>query len=110
MPILLKQNFEELMKHQWANFIDKTQLMGFALKNARNANLPVQKNVTQAPVRTRISITKFDLQSNGFEIWIEFTVPIESGLCVGTHIAFLDFTRGDLKLIETCGVNFETQS
>lgn len=104
------QKLEALFLANWAKLIDKTQFLKRVLSDARDFKAPVVSQEDAPPgSTTKMTITKFQPQGKGcFEIWVEFNLPRENGVLVGTHIYELSLD-GDATLISTSGVSFESK-
>lgn len=104
------QKLEALLLANWANLIDKTQFLKRVLSDARKFKAPVVSQEDNPPgSTTKMSITKFKPLGNAkYEVWVEFTLPRESGVLVGTHIYELS-QDGEATLVETSGVSFESK-
>lgn len=102
--LLFRERFQQLLLANWTSLIDASTVMRRALVDARDAELKVVREKDAPLPRTRITITKFELEiNNRFEIWAEFTIPQERGVAVGTHIYSLNLD-GELELKNTLGV------
>jgi hypothetical protein len=77
------------------------------LSDAQHAELVELHADDPPPRKTKITITKLKLIEDEFEFWVEFTVPHERGVVVGTHIYRLNL-QGQLDLNETHGTLFTT--
>jgi len=104
--LIIPEQLETLLLAHWADFVNKTALLRRVLEDARDANFKtVRKDVTPSP-QTKISVTRFRLiDNNKFELWIEFSIPKEGGVAVGTHTYLLEL-GGSLSLQESYGVIF----
>jgi hypothetical protein len=104
------QKLEALFLANWANLIDKTQFLKRVLADARDYKAPVVSQEDAPPgSTTKMTITKFEPLGKGqYEIWVEFTLPRESGVLVGTHIYQLSLD-GEATLVNTSGVCFESK-
>ena len=101
--IISLNNLEEVLKKNWATFFDKKKLLVTVLKDARKIDFKVSKQKQCPPQNIKVLITNFKfLSGNLFEIWVEFTVPKDHGVIIGTHIYSLCLD-GDLKLIKSFG-------
>lgn len=103
------EQLESLFLKNWAEFIDKTALIRKVLVDARDADLKMIEG--QAPAsQLSITITRFCLIDNSnFEVFVEFTVPKDNGIIVGSHVYLTDLS-GNFQLQDTYGVIFQTQS
>lgn len=92
MEIIKIKNLEQLLRTNWASFIDKSQLLANILIAIRDANLP-QKQLKTPPERRGIQLTvsRIELQKDGFLVWLEFSIPQEHNITIGTLEAILGF-------------------
>ena len=102
MKLMVKQRLESLLLAHWADFFNREQLVRVVLEIARDADYKVIEQQNIPPKQIKLSVTKFSIEEKGFETWIEFTVPQENGVIIGTHILLLDLT-GEFQLINTYG-------
>lgn len=110
MKIILEDKLQELLVTNWANFIDKTKFMAAVLQNTRDAQLALHKTNEMPPQRMSLTITKFAVvDKSTFEIWVEFSVPIDERVAVGSHIYHLGMD-GELELKESYGCRFESEA
>lgn len=88
------EKLEEILVAQWAGFINPTKLMAWTMQQVR-ANLDTDFIVvTDADFSnrgTQITVSRCQLRSGGFLLWIDFTIPYEGNIAVGTVEALLDF-------------------
>ena len=77
--------------------------MSYVLEIVRDTELAIMEQATIPKVGIQISISRFELQHDGFLIWVEFKVPKgDSKIAVGTSELKL-FTSGSLSHIKTIG-------
>lgn len=103
--LIIPEQLEKLLLKNWADFFNKNKLILKVLEDTRNSSFQVKK---QKPLNNQlsISITKFYPFDNcSFEIWIEFCVPIEAGVAIGTHTYSSDLF-GVLELKQSYGMIF----
>jgi hypothetical protein len=111
MEIVKKEKLEQLIKAHWSEFMDTRALLGFVLKEAREANY---QTIQQIPPTTQVKVvvTKVNIVDLGtLELWAEFSVPVNAGMAIGTHIFYLkiDAHQCQLQLQETFGTCFVPQ-
>ena len=101
--VILYEKLEELLLANWANFLDRTQFLRRVLEDTRNATLS-RSSQSELPERQiKLSVTKMEYQNSGdFEVWAEFSVPLDDGIAVGTHSYSLKLS-GELELKQTYG-------
>jgi hypothetical protein len=102
---------EEILQNNWTNFLDHLLLMRMVLEDVRNNsfNKIKQENIPEKQVK--FSITKFCINENNnsnyeFEFWVEYTIPKEKGVVIGTNIYLLNL-KGEIKLDTYFGTHFE---
>jgi hypothetical protein len=105
--IILSNVFEQILLANWASFLDKRQLLKNVLEDARNNEYPISLQEEIPPRHIKMTLTKFSTTNNMFTIWIEFTVPKEEGVVVGSHVYNLKL-NGELSLVESFGTHFCT--
>jgi len=103
--ILINEQFEQLLLANWANILDKTQLMKTVLLLARSNEFPVIRQEEIAPQNTKIMVTRFRPEGNSFSVWAEFTIPKDEGVVIGTHTFSLTLD-GELTHEESFGTFF----
>jgi len=107
--LIIPEKLEQLFLQNWAEFVDKTALIRRVLADARDADLQVV-NGDPPTSQLKLTITRFHLVDNTkFEVWIEFAIPKDGGMIVGSHV-YLTECSGDFQLQDTYGVIFQTQS
>jgi len=105
MNLIKKTELENVLLSNWANFIDKTQLIKTTLEKTSFTNFRKLSQDKIPAKNLKIQITKFEPKTNYFLVWIEFSVPKENGVVIGEHEAELTLS-GELKIIETNGTHF----
>ena len=97
---------EKLLQSQWTEFLDKPQLIRAVLEYARDEDYRVLKQTDIPSRQFKVTITKFAIQKPlQFEAWVEFTVPKDEGVVIGTHVLILSLD-GEMELKETYGTHF----
>jgi hypothetical protein len=87
--IINNKKFEELLTTKWANFLDYRKVIAFVMAVVRDTDLPTHVEENLPPKGVEITISRFSIQSNGFLLWIDFTIPKEGGFAMGTCEAHL---------------------
>ena len=107
MEVLITEKLELLLQSKWTEFLDRQQLMRLCLEYVRDTAYRTLKQKDIPTVQIRLTVTKFAIIPNPseFELWIEFSVPKDNGVVVGTHVVSLNF-KGEMKLKETHGTHF----
>lgn len=103
--IILFDAFEQVLLANWSSFLDKTQLLKIVLEHARNNEYSTSLQDKIPPRHTKVTLTKFTPKNKKFLIWVEFTIPKEEGVVVGSHVYDLMFD-GELVLTESYGKYF----
>jgi hypothetical protein len=111
MENVLNQNkLEHLLLTNWADIIDRTQMLRLVLTHAQNSDYRLLEQSKIPPRQVKLTITKFSLvESNKFEVWAEFSVPKNEGVVVGTHVLSLSLS-GEMNLKESYGTHFVPES
>ena len=104
MKVLNKAKLEELLVANWTKFMDTKAMMAFVLGCVRDN---IEKNFCVMPGSAsnkgvQITVSRFHIAQDGFTIWIDFHVPQEEGVAVGTSELHLSPT-GTLTHIRTLG-------
>tara|TARA_Y100000034_G_scaffold127552_1_gene180490 strand:+ start:998 stop:1336 length:339 start_codon:yes stop_codon:yes gene_type:complete len=107
--LIIKKKLESLLQTKWGDFMDKSQLMRRTMEFARDTEYRVFQQQDVPPQKLELSITHFALMENGFEVWIEFTIPKGQGVIVGTHVCSLSLS-GKLDLTDSHGTHFLPKS
>lgn len=101
--MLKKNKLEELLLTNWTKFIDMKLFSKIITENVHaNINQLAFLNKQKQITGTKITISKFQLLSEGFVIWVEFQIPYQNNMTEGT-IEFLLLYSGHLKHIQTIG-------
>jgi len=93
------EKLEKILLKHWADFLNYKQLMAFTLEVVRDnkTSLTVQAESDLPEKSVQIVLSRFELVRFGFVLWIDFTVPNDNEIAVGTVEAFLSNT-GELRL------------
>lgn len=103
---LNQEKFEQLLLANWTTFLNQNLLLKKVLENVRDSELPKTIQEDIPPVSTKITITKFGVKDKTeFELWIEFSVPKDQGVAIGSHVYTLRLD-GELILKENYGRHF----
>ena len=104
MKILNKEKLEELLIVKWPQFIDTSKLMKFIIENTKSQQSHFG-HIENTEIKTKgnqITISRFDLTSQGFIIWVEFQIPLENKIAFGTTELLIN-SAGILTHIQTIG-------
>lgn len=108
MNVLNVKKLESLLVSKWAEFLDRQQIMRLTLEYARDREYKLQLQKSM-PTHTKLSVTHFGVTDNGFEIWIEFTVPKGKEVVMGTHILDMNL-HGEVQLRDSYGTRFVAEN
>jgi hypothetical protein len=111
MKVLNTAKLEELLVANWTKFLDTKAVMAFVLASVRDnieQNFCVMSGSTSNK-GVQITVSRFQMAQDGFTIWIDFHVPQEEGVAVGTSELHLSPT-GTLSHIRTLGNLFAKAS
>ena len=89
--ILNQEALSNLLLRNWTSFIDKNGLVTFILQQARDATFPIidrPANFTAASNPT-FTLSRADLTKKGILLWIEFSIPSDQQIKIGTCEAIL---------------------
>ena len=106
--IINKQNLEKLLMSKWTTFMDSKQVIAFTLLTVRNQKDSfqiVQEEENLPEKNIQITISRFEPCPEHFTVWIDFTVPHENEIVVGTVETKLKL-NGDLNLLNIVGTRF----
>ena len=105
MKVLIKEKLELLLQSKWTEFLDRQQLLRLCLEYVRDTAYNTLKQ--EKTIQLRISVTKFIVTESfpEFEMWVEFTIPKDNGVVIGTHVFALNL-NGEINLKETHGTHF----
>ncbi len=108
--MLLKQKLAQLLKAHWTEILDQTQLMKLVLENVRDGDFPIRSGLRlRHPKQTIISVTHFNVEGDGFVIWIEFQAPRDGSMAIGTQVYSLGL-NGEVHLQKNYGTVFLAES
>ncbi len=105
MTVLKQGKLEELLVANWTSFMDYSKLMAFVLKCVRDNVNKDFSILTQSSVKRKgvqITLSRFQLVENGFIVWVDFSVPHENNVAVGTSELHLS-PSGTLTHMRTLG-------
>ena len=108
MKVLNKDGLESVLLQNWSKFSDTTKLMAFVLQQVRDHEWIVAKEETpQGSTRSiSLSLSRCSWVEHGFEVWVEFTVPIDKGIAIGTVEAIIR-DGGEVHPLDITGVLFK---
>lgn len=106
MKVLITEKLEQLLQSQWTSFLDQNKLVKITLEHVRDTAYETLQQKQMPKRQTRISVTKFLVTESPLvlEMWVEFLVPKDAGVVVGTHVFYVSLT-GEVKLKETHGTH-----
>lgn len=102
--VINNEKLEQLLTKNWAEFIDYRKLIAFIMICVRDNKdtFPIHKELDLPKKNVEITISKFSIKRDKFLLWIDFTVPQESGFSIGTCEAYLT-NLGELILNQVVG-------
>jgi len=111
MKVLITERLEQLLQSKWAEFLSPQQMMRISLEYARDTEYPTLPKREIHKVQVRASVTKFLVTEipSEFEIWVEFSIPKDDGVIIGTHVMSLSLA-GEVKLKESHGTHFVVET
>jgi len=107
MKILIAEKLERLLQLNWTEFLDRQQVVRLCLEYVRNTAYKTLQQKEIPKIKFQASVTKFMITdvASEFEVWIEFSVPKDNGVVIGTHVLSLSLS-GEAKLKESHGTHF----
>jgi hypothetical protein len=98
------EKLEELLISKWSHFINTSKLFEFIEKNAKKHqnSFGIINDTTIKLKGKQLMLSCFQLTTQGFIVWVEFTVPIDIGVASGTT-ELLITTKGIVSHIQTIG-------
>lgn len=101
MTLFDKKSLQNLLQRNWTSFIDKNKLMAFILTYVRDADLPKGKDITPHKGML-LTISRISLLDKGILLWIDFRVPTNNKIKIGTCEAILSYD-GVIQLTDLVG-------
>lgn len=105
MYIIIKPLFEEHLLRTWANFIDHKKLIVKVLQIVQDTEFPITKTKEIKQKSVGIKLSRFEPQTTNFSLWVEFSIPQEESMIIGTS-EFTMSPLGELNHIQTIGNKF----
>lgn len=100
------ERLEDLLQAHWTEFIDPIMLMKTVMEHVSSNQFKTIVQATIPPKQVKVTITKFDtISQNRPEFWVEFSVPKDNGVVVGTSTYQID-TAGNIVMVKSFGTNF----
>jgi hypothetical protein len=94
---------EKLLVANWANFLDQKRVIAYTLMCVQNHKFDkVIETHKKLLLNTKITVSLFQLKKHGFNIWIEYSIPIEQNVAIGTVELSLS-NNGELGHVQTIG-------
>jgi hypothetical protein len=88
------EKLEEILVAQWSAFINPAKLLVWTMKEVRarlDTSFIVVNDADFSNRGTQITVSRCQLKSGCFLLWIDFTIPYDSKIAVGTVEARLGF-------------------
>lgn len=104
-----QKKFEDLMVLKWTEFMDSSKLIELVsrLVEENRDSFEYIVNTKYKKKGIQIMVSRFQMASHGFTIWIDFLVPLQKDqVAVGTTEMFL-LSNGILSESKTLGNIFE---
>jgi hypothetical protein len=116
--IFKTQKLEELLQHNWGNFLDHLLLMRKVMEDVRDTSFKEIKQQNIPPRQVKFSVTKFNViekskneasfPNYAFEFWLEFTIPKDNGVVIGTNTYLMNL-QGEIQLDKSFGTHFKPE-
>lgn len=110
--MIYKEKLEELLVRNWTKFLDTKKVLVKVLQDA-NASADtfniVKSDGKPEKKAMQVSLSRFRLADTGFLIWVEFVVPRDGEVYVGTAEYRL-LASGSLELRQMLGTRFKKDS
>lgn len=99
--MILFKNLEELLLKNWTTFLDVKRLTALVLSIVRDGEFETATSETKYGNNLNLKLSRFELVETGFLVWVEFVVPREEGVVIGT--TELTITAGQVIPGQTTG-------
>lgn len=98
------EKLEELLIAKWSQFINVPKLFEFIESNVkgRKNSFGIINDTAVKMKGKQIMLSRFQLTAQGFLVWVEFTVPMDIGMAIGTT-ELLITTKGIVSHVQTLG-------
>jgi len=73
--MLLVENLEQLLLRNWTSFINIKSFTDYVISLAKNAELQIGHSHIEYPKGIQLKMSRFKLIADGFNVWVEFTIP-----------------------------------
>lgn len=73
-----QNKLEELLVAKWTEFLDSSKLLAFVLQKVHD-NINLLNSISQNDIKLKgisITLSRFYLTNTGFNLWVEFHIPI----------------------------------
>ena len=108
--ILNVNELENVLQSHWAEFLDSTQLLRVVRQHINATEFKkVKQDEIPSKRHIKLTVSSFKKQkdTHRFDVAIEFTVPKDSGIVIGTALVLFDFS-GLFEIYESYGTHFVT--
>lgn len=113
MSLLDIGKLEHTLQAHWTEFLDNVQIMCAILEHVRDTPFRIIKQENIPPRQTKITVTKFTVEMTPagaiLGAWLEFTVPKNDGVVIGTAIVSLPWD-GRMIFKESFGTEFQAKN
>lgn len=98
---------EKLLLANWSNFLDQKKLIAYTLTCVRDYKFnQVVKTNKKHSTNIKVKLSHFQIKNNGFNLWVEYSIPINQNTAIGT-VELLLSNSGKLSHIQTIGTLFK---
>ncbi len=108
--IINNRKLEKILIKYWTEIIDARKMIVFTLKyvrdNKEKLNIVEEPDLPQKSVQVLIS--RFHIIPSGFQIWVDYTIPSDDEIAVGTLECNLS-NSGNLRVANMIGNRFLKQ-
>ncbi len=103
-----KEKLEEILIRNWANFFDIKKMISRVLQDVdasfNTFDITKEKNTGSGVMQ--ISLSRFHLIEDGFILWVEFAVPKNNDISIGT-IEYVLSSNNIIKIKQITGKRFK---
>lgn len=107
--VLDVRKLEQVLQSRWADYLDAVQLMRVVIEHVRDTPFRVLKQAEMPKKQTRLTATRVIFKDDWFEMWLEFAVPKNEGVVIGTAICGFTLT-GEFWITESYGTEFQSET
>tara|TARA_Y100000034_G_scaffold106329_3_gene134968 strand:- start:2229 stop:2576 length:348 start_codon:yes stop_codon:yes gene_type:complete len=108
--IIDNRKLENILIRSWAEILNARKMIAFALEcvrdNKSELDVVMEPDLPQKSVQVLIS--RFHIIPSGFEVWVDYTIPADDEIAVGTIECHLS-NAGNLQATNIIGNRFVKQ-